>query len=235
MKRKCVEIYIACTPIIPKRMIDLNLALLISTVICTLSFLTFTGLSIWTFIKERTEKAKALKEQEHKEQEKQAKKKKKQYKDKATTHDAEPASNSDNMNKPSMLRVYVPLSILTLILTIVSGVFYWRTRMPPMSPDNLDQSTPSYTVDDGAYKDTSVNRLPSPDVTEPTLAISPHSRNHSASNNATRNAIQKMGKDYNKFESDLSPESNDGLDAIRLIEKYSRNSKNARNATSNAV
>ena len=201
-------------------MISTSLVLLVATIICFISFLTFMSLSIWTYIKEKKNPAPPPSEDQV-----SSEKKKKSGKGKNNKPEVKEETKAAPEKKSSSLVYYIPLTIVSLIFTSVLAVFYLRSNESSTDMNNdggsiYDRDTTSYGSDSRSYKDT-------PMETEPTLAPSRSESTSSSIVEATKNSISKMAKNYNKFESDLTPESNDGLDAIRLIEKYGKNMKNS--------
>lgn len=185
-------------------MVNINLILLISTIICLVCCCTFTILSTWTYFKGKdnennveSESEADLLDDDLEGDEKAKNNKATSVKEKGDDLDDdhhEDKSNGDDEKKGNRLKWYITFTILSFLSTIGLGIGYWYTR-------NRDKG----------YNAIQPPQPPSPEE---------------VARDEARKAMLKMSKNYDTLESEITSESNDGLDAVNLIAKY--NAKTAR-------
>ncbi len=182
-------------------MISINLILLISTIVCLLCCCVFTILSVWTYFKGKStnniDDDDDLIDQDIKDKkmkEKNAKDdKKSKQSGKPGKSHDDDSDDDDDDDDSPEKRRGMRWYIIMAVVTFV------------------------FTIGLGiAYWFTR-------ERTDDNLEVKPPPSPEEVAREQARQAMIKISRDYDTLESEITSESNDGLNAVRLIEKYSRN------------
>ena len=185
-------------------MISINLILLISTIVCLICCCVFTSLSIWSYSKGKS-KDDPSDDSDSDDDDDDISSKHKTSKDNSNNSNnrntkVTKAANDDD-DDDDLEEDKPKKSTGTrwyIIMAIVTFVF------------TIGLGIAYWFTRESLSETTEVQKPPSPEE---------------VAREEARRAMLKISRDYDTLESEMTSESNDGLNAVRIIEKYSRNTK----------
>lgn len=186
-------------------MISINLILLISTIVCLICCCVFTSLSIWSYFKGKSKddpSDDSDSDSDSNDDDDDISSKHKTSKDNSNNKNTKVTKAANDDDDDDDLEEDKPKkrsgTRWYIIMAIVTFVF------------TIGLGIAYWFTRESLSETTEVQKPPSPEE---------------VAREEARRAMLKISRDYDTLESEMTSESNDGLNAVRIIEKYSRNTK----------